>query len=115
MHTSMGLDIMNTCSSPVMKMGAVIAETHHEKWDGSGYPQGLSGEDIPIEGRITALADVFDALSSRRPYKEPMAWSECLAILKKGRGSHFDPRVLDAFLARQKEILQIRNRLSDES
>lgn len=70
---------------------------HHEKWDGSGYPRGLSGEGIPLSARIFAVADVFDALSSRRPYKGPMPFEQVLGILQEGRGSHFDPTVLDTF------------------
>ena len=96
-----------------MKVAALIAFSHHEKWDGSGYPLGLSGEDIPIEGRITALADVFDALSSVRPYKPAFPLKECLAIIKRERGRHFDPTVLDAFLVRIEEILNVQMELSD--
>jgi len=70
---------------------------HHEKWDGSGYPRCLAGEDIPLSARIFAVADVFDALSSRRPYKEPMPFDQVMRILQEGRGGHFDPAVLDAF------------------
>lgn len=75
-----------------------VVACHHEKWDGSGYPQGLAGEAIPLAARIFAVADVFDALSSRRPYKQPLPPEEVLRILQEGRGSHFDPRVLDAFV-----------------
>ena len=76
----------------------------HEKWNGSGYPKGLSGEDIPLSARITALADVYDALSSRRPYKEPFSHEKSRAIILEGRGSHFDPRVLDRFKALAAEL-----------
>jgi putative two-component system response regulator len=82
--------------------------THHEKWDGSGYPLHLAGEDIPIEGRITAVADVFDALSSKRPYKPAFALDKCFAILEDGRDKHFDGRVLDAFFARREEIVNVQ-------
>ena len=94
--------------SPVLEMAATIAICHHEKWDGSGYPKGLKGEDIPLVGRITAVADVFDALSSERPYKPAFPLEKCLSILKEGRGKHFDPRVLDAFFARLDEIVEIQ-------
>lgn len=94
--------------SPVSGMAASIALTHHEKWDGSGYPNGLSGEDIPLEGRITAIADVFDALSSKRPYKDAYPIERCFEILREGRGNHFDPELLDVFLSRQDDIEQIQ-------
>ncbi len=112
-HTDVGAMIMQLSSSPVMKMAAVIAQTHHEKWDGSGYPRGLSGEAIPIEGRIIAVADVYDALSSRRPYKPAFPRQKCFAILEEGRGRHFDPRVLDAFFVCSREIEQIQAELAD--
>ncbi len=99
--------------SPIMEMAAVIAETHHEKWDGSGYPNGLAGETIPIEGRITAVADVYDALSNARPYKPAFPPEKCFKILRKGRGKHFDPRVVDAFLARKEDILKIQSQNLD--
>jgi putative two-component system response regulator len=101
--------------SPVSGMAATIAMTHHEKWDGSGYPNGLSGEDIPIEGRITAIADVFDALSSKRPYKEAFPIERCFEILREGRGSHFDPELLDVFLSCRPEIEQIQRENREES
>ncbi len=95
------------CESPVLQIAAIIAKTHHEKWDGSGYPVGLKGEAIPLEGRITAVADVFDALSSRRPYKPAMPLETCVEILKEGRGSHFDPTILDAFFARINDVIRV--------
>lgn len=101
-------------SSPILKTAAVIAMTHHEKWDGTGYPKGLSGTDIPLEGRITAVADVFDALSSDRCYKDALPLDECLEIMIKGRGKHFDPVVLDAFLSRLDEIVDVVVSLCDE-
>jgi putative two-component system response regulator len=101
-----------TWGSPVSGMAASIAMTHHEKWDGSGYPNGLSGKDIPIEGRITAIADVFDALSSKRPYKDAYPIERCFEILREGRGKHFDPELLDVFLSRRADIerIQLENR-----
>lgn len=80
---------------------------HHEKFDGSGYLAGLIGCEIPLEARIFALADVYDALRSKRPYKEPMSHEEAMEIIKKGRGGHFDPDVVDAFLKCEKEFAQI--------
>jgi putative two-component system response regulator len=106
-HTSVGMQIMGSTNSPVLKLAAVIAASHHEKWDGSGYPSGLSGTDIPIEGRIVAVADVFDALSSKRPYKDAFPAEKCLQILMDGRGSHFDPDMIDAFFRRQDDALSI--------
>ena len=97
----------------VMKMAALIAQTHHEKWDGSGYPRGLKGEEIPIVGRITAIADVFDALSSKRPYKEAFPIGKCLKIIKEGRGNHFDPAIVDAFFDCCDQIVEILNSLAD--
>ncbi len=100
-------------SSPIMKMAAVIAITHHEKWDGTGYPRGLAGEEIPIEGRITAVADVYDALSSERPYKRAFPREKCLSILKEGRGAHFDPLVIDAFFAVAHDIFAVQDQYAD--
>jgi putative two-component system response regulator len=107
-HTSVGLQIMGSTNSPVLRLAAVIAATHHEKWDGTGYPKGLAGNAIPIEGRIVAVADVFDALSSARPYKEAFPIERCLKILIDSRGKHFDPRVLDAFLRRKDDAIRVR-------
>lgn len=112
-HTSVGMQIMGSTNSPVLKLASVIAATHHEKWDGSGYPKGLAGNAIPIEGRIVAVADVFDALSSARPYKEAFSIEKCMQILTDGRGSHFDPKVLDAFMRRRNEAVKIREEYFD--
>jgi putative two-component system response regulator len=79
-------------------MAEVVARTHHERWDGSGYPQGLRGEDIPLVGRVCTICDVFDALLSPRPYKEPWPLEEALAELRAGSGTHFDPALLERFL-----------------
>lgn len=92
-----------------------IALTHHEKWDGSGYPQGLQGDAIPVSGRLMALADVFDALICRRVYKEAMPIEQATEIIVAGRGKHFDPDVVDAFLACRDEFLEIAHRFRDES
>jgi putative two-component system response regulator len=114
-HTSVGLQIMGSTNSPVLRLAAVIAASHHEKWDGSGYPKGLAGNAIPIEGRIVAVADVFDALSSARPYKDAFPIEKCLNILIEGRGKHFDPRVLDAFFRRKNEVIRIREEYMDHA
>jgi putative two-component system response regulator len=100
---------------PVLDMAATIALTHHEKWDGSGYPQGLAGEAIPLESRIVAIADVFDALTSNRPYRPARTENEALAIIESSIGSHFDPRVHAAFLRALPEIRGIRVRFNDEA
>lgn len=112
-HTEIGATIMGIPDTSIMRMAAVIADTHHERWDGSGYPKGLRGEQIPIEGRIAAVADVFDALTSKRPYKPAFAPEESLQIMQRERGKHFDPRVIDAFFTGVKEILEIRKELAD--
>jgi CHASE2 domain-containing sensor protein len=97
-HTTAGADMLAGSRAPIMRMAEDIALTHHERWDGSGYPQGLAGEAIPLVGRICAVCDVFDALLSRRPYKEPWPLEDALEELRRSRGSHFDPTVVDAFL-----------------
>jgi putative two-component system response regulator len=112
-HTELGDRILAGCESSVLHMAARIALTHHERWDGAGYPIGLKGEDIPLEGRITAVADVFDALSTRRIYKPAFPLEKCFAILEDGRGSHFDPQVLDAFFAVREQIVTIQIRYAD--
>ena len=114
MHTSLGADFMFKTCSPILKVASIIAMTHHERWDGAGYPRGLKGEEIPLEGRITAIADVFDALSTKRPYKKSLPVEECFRIMQENRGTHFDPRVLDAFFASTDEILTIRVDYADE-
>lgn len=106
-------EIVNQSGAPVMMLGALISRTHHEKWDGSGYPYGLQGTEIPLVGRITAIADVFDALSSARPYKEAFSIEKCFRIIREGRGSHFDPAVVDAFFDAEEEILSIKSSLAD--
>ncbi|MBU0467617.1 MAG: HAMP domain-containing protein [Candidatus Omnitrophica bacterium] len=114
-HTSIGAAILNGSSSEFLQMAFVIALTHHERWDGSGYPQGLKGEDIPMAGRITAIVDAFDALVSRRPYKEPFEDSNALDIIAASRGTHFDPQVCDSFLAIKDEILSIEKTYQDKN
>ncbi|MFC1745150.1 HD-GYP domain-containing protein [Candidatus Riflebacteria bacterium] len=109
-HPKIGADILHDSESDLLQLGEEIALTHHEKWDGSGYPAGLKGNNIPLTGRIVALADVFDALSSKRPYKEPFPLDKCFSIIKEGIGSHFDPKVVDAFFQGKDEILSIREK-----
>ena len=106
-HSVIGAKILNGSNAEFIRLGETIALNHHEKWDGSGYPNNLKGLEIPIEARIVAIADVFDALTSKRPYKQAFSIEESLAIIKAGRGSQFDPEVVDAFFAVQDEILTI--------
>lgn len=97
-HTTIGASILEGSSFTVLKLAGIIAESHHEKWDGSGYPGGLKGEAIPVEARIVALADFYDALTHERPYKRAWTPQEALAEIIKQRGIHFDPQVVDAFV-----------------
>ncbi len=112
-HTTIGARILEGSDVGFMKLAEVIALTHHEKWNGSGYPQGLSGEQIPLVGRIAAVVDVFDALLSARPYKEAFTVEEALRIIRRDTGAHFDPSVVDAFMRAMNEILIIRDRYCD--
>lgn len=112
-HARAGYEILKDSESPVIKMGAEIALAHHEKWDGSGYPQGLKGKDIPLTGRICALTDVFDALVSTRPYKKAWPLNEVLETLKKGKGQHFDPGLVDDFLQIIPDVQKVRKALPD--
>lgn len=106
--------MLHVRSSSLLMLAARIAQTHHERWDGLGYPLGLLSEDIPLEGRIVAVADVFDALSSKRPYKDPFPRQKCFDILREGRGTQFDPAVIDAFFDCADEIVEIQLLLMDE-
>jgi putative two-component system response regulator len=114
-HTLIGAQILKGSDAEFIRLGEIIAQYHHEKWDGSGYPNSLKSREIPIAGRIAAIADVFDALTSKRPYKEPFSVKKSLAIIREGRGSHFDPDVVDAFFAIQDEILTIKKQYSDDN
>ena len=102
-------------NSPIMSLASLIAESHHERWDGTGYPRGLAGEEIPIEGRIAAVADVFDAVSSKRPYKNPMPWDKSLELIQNGSGSHFDPHVVDVFFDHLDEVRRVYMEFSDDT
>lgn len=112
-HTLIGADIMDRADNPVMEMSRLIALGHHEKWDGSGYPRGLKGEEIPLECRIVALADVYDALASRRCYKPAMPLDKVLGIIREESGRHFDPVVVEAFFAELPVLEEIRARFAD--
>jgi putative two-component system response regulator len=107
-HAELGQKILAGCQSSILDTAAQIALTHHEWWNGAGYPIGLAGEDIPLVGRITAVADVFDALSTKRSYKPAFSLEKCFAILEEGRATHFDPQVLDAFFAAREKIVAVQ-------
>jgi putative two-component system response regulator len=107
-HTTVGYEILADSESELLQLAATIALTHHERWDGGGYPQGLAGEEIPIEGRITAVADVFDALLSDRCYRSALSLDDAIEVMREGRGTHFDPQVVDALLNHIQEALFLR-------
>ncbi len=100
--------MLRAVRSPVIELAASIALTHHERWDGSGYPLGLAGDDIPIEGRMTAVADVYDALSSKRPYKPAFPRKKCLQMMEELRGKQFDPKIFDAFVRCRAEVADVQ-------
>lgn len=108
-HARIGAEIIGEDSSSLLQMARRIALYHHEKWDGSGYPQGLVGEAIPMEARIVALADVFDALTSKRPYKEPWSIESTVAYIKAESARHFDPELVDCFIKALPNMLEIRS------
>lgn len=111
-HTTLGYEMLVDSESPFLQLGAEVALCHHEKWDGSGYPSGLKGEDIPLSGRIVAIADVFDALCSRRCYKASWPLEEVLKTLQDSAGQHFDPHLVKIFLENIEEVLDIQQRFS---
>ena len=118
-HTSIGGDTLRAIDkehpgNDFIRMGIAIADNHHEKWDGTGYPLGKKGEDIPLSARILALADVYDALTSSRCYKEAFSHEKSKGIIIESRGQHFDPDIVDAFLRCEQPFLEIRNRFQDE-
>jgi len=113
-HAAFGYELLKNSTSRVLQAGAEIALGHHEKFDGSGYPNGLSGDAIPIFSRIVAVADVFDALTSERPYKKAWTLEEAVDFLNAGAGSHFDPQCVKAFLNAFDDVLAIRDRYQEE-
>ena len=112
-HSPIGYEMLKNSKRSILKLGAIIALQHHERYDGTGYPQGLKGEEIHIFGRIVALADVFDALNSNRVYKKTWPLEEILEYIVEQRGKHFDPRLVDIFIDNLDEILLICKRLAD--
>jgi putative two-component system response regulator len=118
-HTVLGSNAMLQAGRSLhddsfLRIAYELALTHQEKWDGTGYPQGRKGEEIPLAGRLMAVADVYDALISRRTYKESMSHERAVEIMKQGRGSHFDPDILDAFLEIHEEFCAIARRFAEE-
>ena len=113
-HAEIGARILAGSKAEVIQMAERIAMSHHEKWNGSGYPNGLKGEDIPLVGRITAIADVFDALTTRRPYKPAFPNEKAYSIIREEKGSHFDPHVVEVFFRNLGEIVAIQQRFQEE-
>jgi HD-GYP domain-containing protein (c-di-GMP phosphodiesterase class II) len=112
-HTEIGYNLLKNSKRRILKTAAVVAEQHHEKWNGKGYPRGLKGEEIHIHGRITAIADVFDALASDRVYKKAWELDRILNLFKEERGQHFDPDVVDTFFEHLPAILKVRDEYAD--
>jgi putative two-component system response regulator len=112
-HAEIGYRILSDSDSELVAMAAMIAHTHHEKFDGTGYPHGLTGVEIPIEGRITAIADVFDALTSARPYKVAWPVDDAVAFMRHAKGRHFDPDLTELFLGALPDVLAIRAQFRD--
>ena len=113
-HTRIGYEILSNSDAPLFKLAAEISLRHHEKWDGSGYPDGLKGEEIPEVARIVAIADVFDALTMKRPYKEAWPVEEAVEEITKLSGQHFDPNLVNVFLSILPEIIAIRNKWNQQ-
>ncbi|MDU0353929.1 response regulator [Paraglaciecola aquimarina] len=112
-HPEIGAEILGEADSDLIALAKVVSMTHHEKWDGTGYPKQLKGEDIPIEGRIVAIADVFDALTSVRPYKDAWSIEKTMDFMHSQKGQHFDPVLIDLFTQELDQILQIKDRWKD--
>jgi len=113
-HSEMGVQILGCSGVEVLEMAAEIALTHHERWDGRGYPRGLAGEAIPLSGRIVGAVDFFDALTMDRCYREALGDDQALDLLKAGRGTHFDPLVLDAILSIFGKLIAARDRINQD-
>jgi response regulator RpfG family c-di-GMP phosphodiesterase len=112
-HAMIGSNILQDVQSPYLQAGCLIAQTHHEKYDGSGYPKGLKGDEIPLYGRIVAIADVFDALTSKRPYKKAWTFEEAVEFIKHNAGNHFDPELVKLFLANIDDVRAIYHQYED--
>lgn len=114
-HSKFGAEIIGDHPSPLLQMSRTIALTHHEKWDGSGYPRGLAGEEISLEGRIIAISDVFDALTSVRPYKKAWSVEDAVTLIDDNSGHHFDPSLVSLFHEVMPDVLDIKKRYADET
>ncbi len=114
-HATIGGELLGTQDSDLLNMARSIALTHHEKWDGSGYPEGLQGDAIPIEGRVASLCDVFDALTSERPYKKAWTVEEAMDEITKSKGTHFDPDLVEAYESILPDVVQIKEQFSEWS
>ncbi len=114
-HTSIGEKILNRSKNKLLQQASIIAINHHEKWDGSGYPNGLKGTDIHLYGRIVAIVDVFDALTMERPYKKAWSTESALELIKEESGKHFDPSLVELFINSLPAILEIKNTYTDDS
>jgi len=112
-HPEMGAKIIGPHEPGLLETARTVALTHHENWDGSGYPNGLSGNDIPLVGRIVAIADVFDALTTERPYKKAWPVEKAVTFLKEQSGIHFDSKLVEAFISELPEILKVRDRYAE--
>ena len=112
-HAQIGADILSGDDSELMEMAHDIAISHHEKWNGKGYPNNLKGEDIPLVGRITALADIFDALTSVRPYKKAWPIEDAVKLIKDESGQHFEPRLVDCMMENLEEIIQVKEKYAE--
>lgn len=114
-HVAIGARIIGEHSSGLLKLARSITLYHHEKWDGSGYPHGLAGTDIPIEARIAAIADVFDALTSERPYKQAWPVEDALALIQREAGGHFDPQLVELFIEQLPAVLEVKKRWAEDT
>ena len=112
-HPEFGANIIGNHESELLKMARIVALTHHEKWNGQGYPKGLAGEDIPLVGRIVAIADVFDALTTERPYKDAWSVERAVSLIKDEAGQHFDPVLAEAFVRSLPEVLEIKEKYAE--
>ncbi len=113
-HAEVGAEILGDYDSQLMQVASLIARTHHERWDGEGYPQGLKGEEIPLYTRIVTVCDVFDALTSSRPYKNAWSVADAMAYLHENSGSHFDPRVVERFAEILEDVVALRDNFPDQ-
>ena len=112
-HAQLGADLLSDHDSMLVQLAASIAVSHHERWDGNGYPRKLSGESIPVEGRITAISDVFDALTTVRPYKDAWPIEQAIELIKSEAGKQFDPSLVELFLANIEEIVEVRRKYDE--